>query len=95
MGFLLIGIATAFNLLIIKYKLEHRRYEDATLDAAILFGLAAIFSGSYGGLVVATISSAIISLYLLASPPRFLSSSSGTTNEVIARFKDNLRRPYE
>jgi len=71
MEFLIVGIATAMNVLIIKWKLEKKRYEDAILDGAILFGLAYVFGGSYGGLIVATISSAIISIYLIASPPKF------------------------
>lgn len=59
------------NVLIIKWKAEKKRYEDAAFDAALLILLSWVFSGSYGGLVVATISSAIISLYLIASPPKF------------------------
>ena len=62
MEFLLIGIATAFNILIIKRKLELKRFEDGAMDAVILITLAGVFGGSYGGLVVATISSAIISV---------------------------------
>jgi len=71
MEFLIIGIATAMNVLVIKWKLEKKRYEDAIFDGGILFGLSYVFGGSYGGLVVATISSAIISIYLIASPPKF------------------------
>jgi hypothetical protein len=71
MEFLIIGMATAMNVLIIKWKLEKKRYEDAGFDAAILVLLSLVFSGTYGGLVVATIASAIISLYLIASPPKF------------------------
>ncbi len=63
------------NILIIKWKAEKKRYEDAIFDAAILVLLSWVFSGSYGGLVVATISSAIISLYLIASPPKFFIGS--------------------
>lgn len=70
MEFFIIGIAVAFNFLIIKAKLEHNRFADACLDAALLVGISLLFSGSYGGLVVATVASAIISIYLYFSPPQ-------------------------
>lgn len=68
--FAVIGLAVAFNVLIIKVKLERHRYADATLDLSTLILLSWLFSGTYGGLVVSTIASAFISLYLLRYPPR-------------------------
>jgi hypothetical protein len=70
---LIIGIATAFNFIVIKWKLEHKRYEDATFDILIIFLLSVIFGGTLGGMIVAMVASAIISLYFLVSPPKFLS----------------------
>lgn len=69
MGLLLIGIAVAFNFLTIKVKLEKHRYADAILDASLLAILSFLFGGTYSGLVVSTIASAIISLYLYKYPP--------------------------
>lgn len=69
-SYLVIGIATAFNFLILKWKFEHGRFADAFLDITTLTILSFLFSGSYGGLVVATVASAFISLYLLAFPPK-------------------------
>ena len=89
MEFLIIGLATAFNVLVIKVKLEKFRYEDAAFDGLLLIGLSLIFSGTYGGMVVATISSAIISVYFMASPPKFFSQA-----KVLDRLKkamDDLR----
>jgi uncharacterized membrane protein len=96
-GFLLIALATAFNLLIIKHKLEKHRYEDGITDLVILAVLTVVFGGSYGGLVVATITSAIISLYFLANPPHFfrLKSNSKATSDFFYHLKRALRRPYE
>jgi hypothetical protein len=97
-GFLLIGLATAFNLLIIKHKLEKHRYEDGIIDMSILLVLTLVFGGSYGGLVVATITSAIISLYFLASPPRFFTRTlidSDSSQTFIHQLKRAIRRPYE
>lgn len=65
------AIALAFNLIIIKYKFEKGRNLDATLDTLSLLALAYVFSGSTQSLMVATIASAIISLYLLVFPPKF------------------------
>ena len=84
MEFILVGMATAFNMLIIKWKLEKERYEDAILDGTILFTLAFTFQGSYGGLVVATIASAVISLYFIAFPPKFAQG-------LLQKFKDSLK----
>lgn len=62
------AVSTAFNLMIIKWKLEHSRVADGILDAALLAILALVFGGSLGGMMIATASSALVSLYLLASP---------------------------
>ncbi len=71
MEILLIGIVTALNLIFIKFKFDRSRWEDGFLDLMLLMILSFIFGGSYAGLVVATITSLIISIYLFFSPPRF------------------------
>ena len=68
--FALIGFAVAFNCLVIKHKLEKQRWADGLLDAALLILLSVLFMGSFGGLVVATIASALISVYLYVFPPK-------------------------
>ena len=70
MFLLIIGIATAFILMVIKYKVEKERYLDAILDVFTLSILSFIFMGTYDGLVVSTIASAIISVYLYFVPPK-------------------------
>ena len=72
MEFLVIGIVTALNLIFIKMKFEKRRYEDGIFDLALLALLTVVFGGSYGGLVVGTVTSLVISIYFYASPPRFI-----------------------
>lgn len=69
LAYTIIGVAVAFNILIIKVKFERGRFADVTLDFGTLVLLSWLFSGSYGGLVVSTLASAIISLYLLRYPP--------------------------
>ena len=79
----IIGLVTAFNVLVIKWKLEKARYEDAVLDFALLLGLSYVFAGTYAGMVVATITSLVISIYFMISPPVF------TTN-AINKLKDHF-----
>ena len=69
-AYLLIGVAVAFNCLVIKHKVEKQRWADGALDAALLIVLSFLFMGSFGGLVVSTIASAIISVYLYIFPPK-------------------------
>jgi len=57
---LVIGIATAFNFIIIKWKLEHKRFADAGLDIFIILVLSVIFSGTLGGMIVAMVASAFV-----------------------------------
>lgn len=73
MEYLLIGLVSAFNLIVIKMKLERKRYEDAFFDLGLMTVLAYLFAGSYGGMVVAMVASLAISLYLYVSPPKFTS----------------------
>ncbi len=72
---LIMGVALAFNLIIIKHKLEHNRTSDAALDAGLLALIGVVFSSTITGLMIGTIASAIISLYLLAFPPKAFNMS--------------------
>ena len=84
----IIAIAAAFNMLIIKSKVEHKRYEDAILDVTILVILSALFASTLGGMIIATISSFIASIYLLFSPPKFLKSIDHTG--LLDEWKERL-----
>jgi uncharacterized membrane protein len=86
MEYIIIAIAAIFNLIIIKVKLERKRYEDALFDGAVLFILSSVFAGTYGGMVIATIASAIGSLYLLACPPKFLNVVKDKLKELKEDF---------
>lgn len=88
MEYLLIGLVSAFNLIVIKMKLERKRYEDAFFDLGLMAVLAYLFSGSYGGMVVAMVASLAISLYLFVSPPKF---TSGLATKVKAEI-DEVKR---
>ena len=66
----IMGIATFINIFSIKWKLENDRAADAALDATVLVGLGWVFGSTISGLAIATIASAIMSAYLLISPPK-------------------------
>lgn len=83
MEYLLIGIATAFNIIVILIKLERGRYADGIFDATFLILLAGVMGGSLGGLIIGTIASAVISIYLFINPPKF-------TDKYLQVFKDKL-----
>lgn len=68
---LIMGLAAAFNVLIILKKIRLKRYEDAFLDAGILALLSWVFGGTLGGMMIATVASAVVSLSLLVTPPMF------------------------
>ena len=70
MEYILIGFAVFFNIAVILWKYERARYTDATLDTFLLVLVAFVFSGSYGALVVGTVASALVSIYLLIFPPK-------------------------
>jgi hypothetical protein len=68
--FILIGVATFFNIAVVKWKFDSGRTADACLDAFLLIVVAFLFSGSYAALVVGSIASALVSIYLYFSPPK-------------------------
>ena len=48
LAYLIIGIATAFNILVIKWKLEKGRIADGIFDACCLILLAGVMGSSLG-----------------------------------------------
>lgn len=76
MELVIIGIAVFFNIAVLKWKFDKGRTTEAIIDASLLGGVMFLFSGSFNALVVGTIASALVSLYLLISPPKFASPRS-------------------
>lgn len=76
MEFIVIGVAVFFNIVVIKWKYDKARYADAALDFVCLVAVSILFSGSYAALVVGTIASALVSIYLLISPPKLPSKKT-------------------
>ena len=93
MEFILLAIVTSMNGIIIKWKVEKGRYEDASLDFIVLLALATLFGGTMGGMIIATISSFIISIYLLMSPPdisKFIDKTDFDADSFLKEFKKRL-----
>ena len=90
---IIMGLATAFNVLIIFRKVEKKRHQDAFFDAGLLVLLSLVFGGSLGGMMVATVASAIISLYFLFNPPNIFpdfTEEESTTMPVTTAKQDNI-----
>lgn len=75
MELLIMGIITAFDFLILKWKFEHGRYADFAMDLGLMLIILSLFSGSLGGETVGMIAQIIISFYLLIFPPKFSSTN--------------------
>lgn len=88
MEFAIIGVVTAFNILIILWKFNRGQNLNALVDAALLVLVAIVFSGTYAALVVGSIASAIVSLWLCFVPLR--SKAAATSNETWEERLDRL-----
>lgn len=71
MTLILMGLATGFNFIIIVWKFKKQRWLDAVIDTTIMALICILFSGTISGLSIGMVGSAICSLYLLVSPPKF------------------------
>ena len=67
---LIMGFAAFFNLAVIKLKFESERTADAWADLAILILLGWVMGGSEAGLAMASVASAMFSIFLYFSPPK-------------------------
>lgn len=85
MELILIGVITALNFIVVKMKIERKRYEDAFFDVTLMAIMAFLFSGSYAGMVVAMVASISVSVYLLFSPPKF---TSGLRTKLEGKVKE-------
>lgn len=68
MELLIVGIAVAFNLIIVLRKAQHGQYLNALIDGTLLALVAVFFSVSTAALIIGTIGSLIVSLYLIKYP---------------------------
>ncbi len=67
---LIAGVFTALNIIVIMIKIKRNRVLDAIIDGGLLVTLTMVFGGSITGLLTAVVASSVISMYLLAVPPK-------------------------
>lgn len=87
MEYMVLGLVVAINFIIVKMKLDRKRWEDAICDVTIMVVILTMFSGSYAGLIVGSVASLCISIYFFASPPRFFSGKEGVLHTIIRKSK--------
>lgn len=93
MEVLVIGVATAFNFLVILWKFKRNRVEDGVLDLVIFAIISAMFAGTIAGMSVGMVASAIVSTYLLFSPPKFMENFNlDSIKKDILGESDNLQK---
>jgi len=69
MEVLIVGILTAFNLIVIRWKFNHDHKLDALLDLFMITILNILFGGTKTGMSIAMVASFTISYYLYLYPP--------------------------
>lgn len=72
MEILFIAVAVFLNFGLLKWKMDKDRWADVSVDVATLLALAWLFGGTMGGMIIALVAGAMMSIYLLVSPPKFL-----------------------
>jgi len=68
MELVIIGIAVALNLLIVLRKFQAGQHLNALIDGTLLVAVAMLFSMSTAALIIGTIGSLIVSIYLIFFP---------------------------
>lgn len=97
MEFIIIGLVSALNLIIIVHKFKKGRVEDGIFDSLLFVTLTTLFHGSYAGMVVAMISSLIVSIYLWSSPPKFFKSfmQSDKVQNAVKHVKKRTKEDFK
>ena len=78
---LVIGIATAFNFIVIMFKFKRGRWEDAIFDTLIFIVISYMFAGTISGMSVGMVASAVVSIWLWFDPPNFLQDPKNKIRE--------------
>lgn len=67
---LVIGVCVFFNFAIIISKFKRKRYLDATIDLITFVCISSLFNTGLYTLIIGTIASACLSIYLMIFPPK-------------------------
>lgn len=95
-GYMMIvmGAAVSFNFIVILIKFQRKRVLDALIDTGILVLVGQYLSGSFAGLMVGTIASAISSVYLWFKPPTFdqFKSTNTEPEDIIEKSCNQINK---
>lgn len=64
----IIGLVVALNILIVLNKFQREDYINASIDASLLVLVALVFSVSTAALIIGSIGSLVVSIYLIFQP---------------------------
>ena len=68
MTIIILSVALFFNIYILHIKYKRERYQDMFIDLTVFILLGMVLSGTFIGFAVATVTSTLVSLYLLTQP---------------------------
>ena len=68
MELLILSLATFFNLIVLHIKYKRKRFADMFIDLSVFITLGFILGDTVTGFSVATVVSALVSVYLLFQP---------------------------
>ena len=64
----ILSIFVILNFIILRIKIDKRRFTDTFVDLAVMLFLTYLFNGTYKGMIVAMVSGFIFSVYLYFYP---------------------------
>jgi NhaP-type Na+/H+ or K+/H+ antiporter len=67
MEYLIIGIATGFNILLVISKFRRKYYDEAFIEISTLLFISYLFQGTLGGVIIGMIGSVVVSIYLIVT----------------------------
>jgi len=76
MELIITAFAVFLNFGLLKWKLDAERYSDLFIDLVVLGSLTYMFGGTMGGIVIGLVAGAMMSVYLLFFPPKFMANLS-------------------
>jgi hypothetical protein len=64
----ILSIFVILNFIILRIKIDKKRFTDSIVDISVMLFLAFIFNGTYKGMIVAMVSGFVFSIYLYFYP---------------------------
>ena len=67
MEYLIVGVATGINILLVISKFRNKYYDEAFIEIATLLFISYLFQGTLGGVIIGMIGSIVVSIYLIVT----------------------------